>query len=144
MKLDLGERIDIPNGWMSLDVASGALVGVHLRETEADFVRHDTGVGLARVAIPHADYPAHHVELGTHGQPSVEPLSEAGMRLVYSALETVKGPATVHAEIDLEGSEHGLRLRARIQNLGTEDIPQVVFPQIFGLENISGEDSTRV
>jgi hypothetical protein len=144
MKPDLGERIGIPHGWISLDVASGALAGVHLAEAGADIVRHDAGVGLARIALPHADYPAHHVELGTHGQPSVEPLSEGGMRLVYSALSTVKGPAAVRAEIDLETSEQGLRLRARVQNLGTEDIPQVVFPQIFGLENISGADSTRV
>jgi hypothetical protein len=144
MNVEFGARIDFPNGWFSLDKQSGAIAAAQLTGTGTNFIKHHSGVGLARIAIPHADFPAHHVELGTHGQPAMEPLSDAGVRLVYSELETIKGLASVQAEIDLESSEQGLRIRARVQNLGSEDIPQVVFPQIFGLQNISGKDNTRI
>lgn len=135
--------LTVPNGRFRVDPSSGALAEARLVDPDMPMVRHESGIGLVRVAMPVDAYPAHHVEAGTHGSPRVHRSGDC-VRLEYNEFETALGAAPVRMELEVEPSESGLRLHAKVENLGTELIPQVVFPQIFGLEDISGADSTRL
>lgn len=135
--------IDMPHGGFRLDPASGALTHLRVSKPEIRLIHHQSEQGLVRVAMPDADYPAHHVEAGTHGSPRVRRSGDC-VRLEYYSFETALGPAPIRVEVELEPCESGLRLHARIENRGTEPIPQVIFPQIFGLEDISGAEITRL
>ncbi len=68
----------------------------------------------------------------------------AGLRLRYADLTTSEGVLPVAVEIDLTPTAEGLVLRARIHNGWTERIPQVVFPQLFGLGPADRADDTRL
>jgi|GEM_PF-1205381 len=137
-------QVNVLNGLVEVDPVSGGLAAVHLTEPDTSFISRPAGAGLLRLALPRSDYPAHFVEVGTHGRPAVEVLADGGMRLRYDGLTTVDGPIPIQIELDLSPAADGLHLRARVHNGGTVPIPQVIFPQLLGLEAIDGVDGTRI
>jgi len=137
-------QVNVLDGLVEVDPVSGGLAAVHLTEPDTSFISRPTGAGLLRLALPRSDYPAHFVEVGTHGRPAVEVLADGGMRLRYDGLTTVDGPIPIQIELDLSPAADGLHLRARVHNGGTDPIPQVIFPQLLGLAAIDGVDGTRI
>lgn len=137
------EWLSVPNGRLGLDPVGGAIASLELTKPELAFVRHGSGRGLLRLAAPLPGYAAHYVEVGTHGAAEVG-RREDGLRLRYPSLATAEGPVPVAVEIDLTPTNAGLVMQAQVENRWTETIPQIVFPQIFGLGAVGEADDTRL
>jgi hypothetical protein len=86
---------------------------------------------LMRLAVPVEGYAAHHLDLSL-GEPTIEQRDE-GLRLVYERLTSESLDLAVHVEIDVASTDAGVVLRAWVRNDSDVDIPQVVFPQVFGI-----------
>ena len=141
--VDRVEQIIIPNGRIEVDRGSGAITAVRLTDPNIEFVSRPDGRGLVRLAAPLPEFGAHYVETGVHGRPIVERQGD-GLRLSYPELASPSGTIPVSVEITLTPASEGLVLRARVHNGWTETIPQLVFPQIFGLGAIAGPEDTRL
>ena len=137
------EWLEVSTGRVGIDQGTGAIVGLELTEPEVGFVRQPGKRGLLRLAAPLPGYAAHYVEVGTHGEAEVERRG-AGLRLRYSSLATTEGPIPVAVEIELRPTDGGLVLRASVENGWSETIPQIVFPQLFGLGAVGEAEETRL
>ncbi|MGH2558658.1 MAG: hypothetical protein ACRDJH_06310 [Thermomicrobiales bacterium] len=137
------EWLDVPNGRIGVDGASGAITAMHLTESDIEFVSQPDARGLLRLAAPLPRYGAHYVETGVHGRPELERQGD-GPRLRYADVATAEGRIPVSVEIDLIPTADGLLLRARVHNGWTDVIPQIVFPQLFGLGTVGASDDTRL
>lgn len=138
-----GEQLQLPNGAVEVDPQSGGLAALHLTEPETSFVARPSTAGLLRFALPLSHFPSHHVEVGTHGAPTIERRDDT-LTLTYETLTTSEGTFPVRVEITLMAAPDGLRLRARVHNGGSDVIPQVCFPQLLGLGAIDGAEETRI
>lgn len=137
------EQLVVPNGLIEVDRASGAITALQLSDPDRRFVSRADTRGLLRLAAPLAGFGAHYVETGLHGRPVVERDGES-LRLYYSQLASSGGAIPVSVEITLTPRSEGLVLRARVHNGWTETIPQIVFPQLFGLGPVDGSECTRL
>jgi hypothetical protein len=86
---------------------------------------------LMRLAVPVEGYAAHHLDLSL-GEPTVEQ-RDGGVRLVYDRLTSESLDLAVRVELDVAATADGVVLRAKVRNDSDVDIPQVVFPQVFGI-----------
>lgn len=137
------EWLSVPHGRIGIDRGSGAMTALRLTEPETEFVGRAGDRGLLRLAAPLPGYGAHFVETGVHGRPELERRGD-GLRLVYTDLATPNGRIPVSVEIDLTPSGDGLLLRARVHNGWSDVVPQIVFPQIFGLGPVGTSQETRL
>lgn len=136
------EWIAIPNGRVGVDGATGTIETLHLDDPPTDFVRDASGGGLLRIAVPLAHYPSHFLDVGLHGRPRLTRVGD-GLTLRYDRLESDEGAFPIAIEIALRSSPDGLVLNARIENEGSDTIPQVIFPQLMHVEPVGG-DETRL
>jgi hypothetical protein len=132
-----------PGGRVRVDRATGAVVGIRVDEPDLELVGEPGRRGLLRLAAPIPEVKGHFLETGVHGAPTVERLGD-GMRLRYANLPTPHRTLPIDVEIDLAPEEDGLAIRARVRNGWDQPIPQVIFPQLFGLAPIGGVEETRV
>ena len=116
-------------GSVEIDIATGSIRQVTVGGRALLDPAH-TG-SLMRLAVPVEGYAAHHLDLSL-GEPVVEQ-RDGGVRLVYSRLTSESLDLAVHVEIDVASTAEGVVLRARVRNDSDVDIPQVVFPQVFGI-----------
>jgi len=143
------ERLSMRGGSIEVDTATGALVAARLGGVGAASGRDamspaSTGrTGLLRIALPREDYPSHYLETGAHAAPQVE-RRHGGLRLVYPELASAYVTVPIRVEVDIEPREEGLVLRAKVHNGSDQVVPQVAFPQLFGLAPVGGTESTRL
>ena len=137
------EWLQLPQGQVGLDSTSGAITALRLAQPETEFIVRSDRRGLLRLAAPLSGYGAYFLETGVHGSPMVE-LGGDGLRLRYSELSSAGLALPISVEIDLTPAADGLVLRARVHNGWSDVIPQIVFPQIFGLGAIGGTDGARL
>lgn len=135
-------RLPVGAGVLTLDPRSGAVLS--LRHGDRQFILPGTGPGgLLRIAAPRDDYPGHHLEVGDHSPVVVEPITD-GVRLTYLTLHSDRGEVPIQVQLTLQAESTGLVLRARVRNDSDHLLPQVVFPQILGLRDVSGDRATRI
>jgi hypothetical protein len=134
-------RLTIPGGRVGVDPTTGAISGLSVADPGLELIARPDARGLLRLAAPLTEFAGHHAEAGVHGRPDIEPQGE-GLRLRYGGFTTAHRTLPVRVEIELEPTDRGLVLRARIHNGSGEPIPQVVFPQLFGLGPAGTADAT--
>src|SRR5687767_3212740 len=105
-----GEQLQLSNGTVEIDPQSGGLAALHLTEPETSFVARPSTAGLLRFALPLSHFPSHHVEVGTHGAPTIE-RRDGALTLTYETLTTSEATFPVRVEIALTAAPDGLRLR---------------------------------
>jgi hypothetical protein len=137
------KSLTIPNGRVDIDPATGAIAALHLDDPATDFVRESPGAGLVRVAVPLPHYQSHFLEAGTHGAPEIAETGDA-IVLRYGALTSAEGTFPIGVEVTLRGGEDGLVVSASVHNGWTAPLPQIIFPQLMGLEAVGGVEDTRV
>lgn len=135
--------LTMPHGRIEIDERSGGLTHIQLGQAGAEFVIRPDPRGLLRVASPLPEFGAHYLETDLHGQPEVE-TRENGIVLRYPCLESTEGVFPIQVELDLKPTDDGLVLRAKVHNGWSTPIPQIVFPQMFGLGAVGGLDHTRM
>jgi hypothetical protein len=131
------------DGAVGVDEASGAIVALRLDAPELDLVAHQDPRGLLRVAAPLLDLGAHYLQTGQHGAPQLDRRGDT-LTFRYGDLQSAEARLPIEIEINFTPLSDGLTLRARVHNRWSEAIPQVVFPQIFGLGPVGDSGATRV
>ena len=132
------EWIDVRGGRVGVDLATGALVSARLDGEGRELVGGQSAAGLLRLALPLPGYGSHFLEAGTHGRPEVTRDNDV-LKLIYAELESAHHAASIRVEIELRSAPEGLVVRARVHNGGALPVPQVAFPQVFGL-TAEGQD----
>lgn len=135
--------LELADGRVGVDPHSGGLSSVSLTEPATEFIGGPVTSGLLRMAVPVDEYPSHYLELGTHGAPDVQADADR-IRLVCDELVSDYCRLAVHVQIDLTRSPDGVVVRARVENNSDVVIPQVVFPQLLGLDAVGGTADTRL
>lgn len=135
-------RLQAGSGSVDLDPETGAVTSIQL-DGRAFVSEAGRTSGLVRMSVPTDNYPSHYLELGTHGRPDVQQI-DGGVRLVYDGLRSQYAELAVDVAVDLTTTDDGLVVRARVENNSAQTIPQLVFPQLIGLEAVGGTDGTRL
>ncbi len=125
--------IEAGPGRVSIDPETGCLTALDVPPNERRLVDGHRGQGLLRVAVPLDDFPAHSLDVGLHGRPTLVQ-RPGGITLTYSGMTSGHADLDIETRIDLDSTDAGLVLRARVQNRSEVVIPQVAFPQLLGLD----------
>lgn len=137
------KTLNIPQGRIGIDSHTGALASLRLRGSRSDFITGKSLAGLLRLAAPLPKITGNFLEAGTHGDANIEPLGD-GLRLHYAKLSSPHASLPIRVEVDIVPAGGGFQLKARVHNGWEQPIPQVIFPQIFGLGSVGTTDETRL
>ncbi len=127
-------ELTTPNGRLRLDPRTGYVKGLSLAGG-ATRVHGDAGAGLFEVALPLPDYAPHRIRLTEKQVTPVVEKSRDTVRISYGQLRSDYGEFALEAEVIIRGeSEAGFSLRMTLTNNTRFMVPQVLFPNLVGLE----------
>jgi hypothetical protein len=136
--------LEAGRGKVGVNLETGVVEAMRTSGPDIDFIAGpSTTSGLLRMAHPLEDNPSHYLELGTHGRPQAEQRDD-GLTLVFDGLTSDFAHLDVRVQIDMTSTPDGLVIRARVENKSDQDIPQIAFPQLLGLETIGSAADCRL